>query len=112
MVKRFSNVKKEKKPKTYHEGKSPIRVKEDQIGKKYISIFKVSPEGNLELDVSTGAEVIVLRYQYGTPGEWHPGTITGIEDDGTVKFWDETLEQWLYFNWRAENVPAVLRKNV
>ena len=112
MVKRFSGQKKEKIKKNYSSEKNSLKITEEQIGKKYVSVFKTAEDGKLIFDAQVGDNVIVLRYEYGTPGHWNPGVIEGIEVDGTIKFWDQVLEQRWFFNTNAENLPAVLRKNV
>lgn len=112
MVKRFSKEQKKEKKKSPRTNQSTSKISESQIGTKYLSVFEQAEDGTRTFTAKKDDTVFVLRYEYGTSGHWNVGIIKDVEEDGTVKFWDNVLEQWFYFNWRAENVPNVLRKNV
>lgn len=112
MVKRFGNPKKDK-PSSGGSGRlnKSTRVKTEQIGKKFINVIKVDENGVRSFDAKVGDIILVKRYQHGQEGEWDAGEIRGLEDDGTVKFWDDVREQWFFFNWKAKNIPEVIKRN-
>lgn len=111
MVKRFSKEHKKEK-RSVRSGKNSSKISDKQIGSNYVSVFETIEDGTRVFTAKKDDIVFILRYEYGTDGHWNVGKIMCVEEDGTVKFWDQVLEQWFYFNWHAENVPNVLRKNV
>jgi hypothetical protein len=73
--------------------------------------FKVNEAGERVFDAKVGERVIVQRYNSCAEEKYDfdVGIIKAIEDDGTVKFWDETKEQWFFFDWTHDNIPLVFK---
>lgn len=96
---------------TWGPQKKPLKLSTRNSG-SFECIFGVDKEGFRTFDAFVGERVIVQRFDPFAEGNkvYHEGIIIGIEDDGTVRWFDEVREQWFFFNWRAENIPLVIRK--
>lgn len=108
---------KKKKPPAWHNEltwgpqKKPVKLTPKNSG-SYECVFGVNDEGFRTFDAFAGERVIVQRYDSLAEDKrgLHEGIIIGIEDDGTVRWFDEVRDQWFFFNWQHENIPLVIRK--
>lgn len=103
-------VKNKKEKKVYdNRGNKPLRLTPEKLAKSYVDVIH-EVSGTLVFDAEVGQEIIVERTQSGANNEWNYGTFKEIEADGTVKFFDECREQWLYFQFKAPNAPHVVKR--
>ena len=75
-------------------------------------VFGVSEDGLRTFNVKVNDRIIVERADSTALNKkvYHEGIIVSMYDNGDVNFFDEVKEQWFCFNWKADNIPLVVKR--